>query len=295
MHEAILLKGKEIASQLQSELTQRARTLTKQAGGGKPSMVAVQVGENKASAVYLTSQKRVADGLGIVHRVDMLRANTTEADLIARVHALNQDQTVHGIIIQMPLPGHIRLGKVLNEIDHAKDIEGVHPYNLGRLVLKKNIFIPCTAQAVLALIDATGINLYGAEVVIVGAGKIVGRPLALLLMERMATITVCNIATSEQYHLEDHVRRAEVLIVAAGKAGLIPGDWIKHGATVIDVGINRVGEGIVGDVDFEGARTRAAYLTPVPGGVGPLTVTILMRNVLTAFSLHKGLFKSDED
>ena len=177
----------------------------------------------------------------------------------------------------------------MNAITPEKDIEGVHPYNLGQLVLKKNIFVPCTAQAVMELVESTGMNLYGAEVVIVGSGKVVGRPLSLIFMERMATTTICNIATSERNLLEDHVKKAEVLIVAVGRPGVIPGEWIRGGSIVIDVGINRVNDKIVGDVDFEGARMKASYITPVPGGVGPLTVAILMRNVLTAYKIQRDL------
>ena len=176
----------------------------------------------------------------------------------------------------------------MNAITPEKDIEGVHPYNLGQLVLKKNIFVPCTAQAVMELVESTAMNLYGAEVVIVGAGKVVGRPLSLLFLEKMATTTICNIATSERNLLEGHVRKAEILVVAVGMAGVIPGEWIRGGSIVIDVG-NRVNDKIVGDVDFEGARMKASYITPVPGGVGPLTVAILMRNVLTAYKIQRDL------
>ncbi len=293
MKEAILLEGKKIAEKLLTEIEAEVKQLMAPSIEGtdylRPTIVAVSVGNNKASEVYLKSQKKIADKVGINHIIKNLNENISEEELIKIIKVLNKDTSVHGIIVPIPLPKHIKISNVLDSISKEKDVEGVHPYNLGRLVLKKNIFVPCTAQAVMELIDSSGINLYGAEVVIVGAGKVVGRPLSLLLMEKMATTTICNIATFEKKHLLEHVGRAEVLIVAVGKAGVIKGDWIKEGSIVIDVGINRVGDKIVGDVEFEVARKRASYITQVPGGVGPMTVAILMKNVLTAFKRQKDL------
>ena len=289
MTEAKLLEGKKIAEEL---LKVTEREIKREAGKRDvpaPTVVAVSFGNSKASEVYLNSQRRIAEKVGIKHITKSLSETMPEDRVIKEIDLLNKDSSVHGIIVQMPLPQHVKIGRVLDVINPQKDIEGVHPYNLGCLVLKKNIFLPPTAQAVMELIDSTGVDLYGREVVIVGAGKVVGRPLSLLLMEKMATTTICNIATSDRHRLEEHVRRAEVLVVAVGKPGVIPGEWISKGSIIIDVGINRVGEKIVGDVDFEGARKEAAYITPVPGGVGPLTVAILMRNVLRAYKLQRGL------
>ncbi|MBU1864171.1 MAG: bifunctional 5,10-methylenetetrahydrofolate dehydrogenase/5,10-methenyltetrahydrofolate cyclohydrolase [Candidatus Omnitrophica bacterium] len=292
MADAKLLEGRKLAEKLLQAIEKEIKRLTASSAEKRddtaPTMVALSVGNNQASEVYLKSQKKIAEKVGIRHLTKSFKETMKEDALIQEIEQLNNDPSIHGIIVQMPLPQQIRIGRILDVISPEKDIEGVHPYNLGRLVLKKNIFVPCTAHAVMELIDATGADLYGAEVVIVGAGKVVGRPLALLLMERMATTTVCNIGTSEKKRLETHVRGADVLIVAAGKANLIPGEWIKEGSIVVDVGINHCGGKVVGDVDFEGARKKAAYITPVPGGVGPLTVTILMRNVLTAYQLLKG-------
>jgi len=292
MKEAKLLEGTHIAEKTLRKIEQEIKALSaptiERTDYSPPTIVAISVGNNKASEVYLNSQKKIADKVGIRHIIKILKENIEEDTFIQEIEVLNNDNSVHGIIVTVPLPHHIKIGKVLNAINPEKDVEGVHPYNLGQLVLKRSIFVPCTAQAVMELVESTGVNLYGAEVVIVGAGKVVGRPLSLLFMEKMATTTICNIATFERNLLEDHVKKAEILIVAAGKAGVIPGEWVREGSIVIDVGINRVNDRIVGDVDFKGARMRAAYITPVPGGVGPLTVAILMRNVLTAYKIQKG-------
>ena len=189
---------------------------------------------------------------------------------------------MHGIIIQMPLPASIDYKKISQYIEPAKDVEGMHPANIGKLLFGKSKLVPCTAAAAMELINSTGVDLYGKEVVIVGHSEIVGKPLAMLLLDKFATVTVCHIGTSKAGKLEEHVKQAEILIVAVGKAGLIKGHLIKEGAIVIDVGINRVADKIVGDVEFEAAEKRASWITPVPGGVGPLTVTMLMRNLVEA-------------
>ena len=187
----------------------------------------------------------------------------------------------------MPLPSQIDYKKISQFVRPEKDVEGMHPANIGKIVFGKATILPCTPAAVMELLKETGADLYGKEVVIVGHSEIVGKPLALLLLDKFATVTVAHIGTSKAGKLEEHVRRAEVLIVAVGKAGIIKGEWIKEGAIVIDVGINRVGDKIVGDVEFETAEKRASYITPVPGGVGPLTVTMLMRNLVQAPKLQQ--------
>jgi len=207
--------------------------------------------------------------------------------LIDFILKLNADENVNGIIVQMPIPQHIDYKKISGLISPFKDVEGMHPANMGKVLFGRARIVACTANAIMELLNSTGIDLYGKEVVIVGHSEIVGKPLTLLLLEEFATVTVCHIGTSKAGKLEEHVRRAEVLIVAVGQAGLIKGDWIKEGATVVDVGINKVGDKIVGDVEFEAAQKRAAYITPVPGGVGPLTVTVLMRNLVEAAKLQQ--------
>ena len=217
----------------------------------KPVLASILVGENAGAQAYVRSQTKVAESLGIEYQFHPLSQDTTEADLTAFVQKLNAQASVNGMIIQMPLPASIDYKKISQFILPEKDIEGMHPANMGKIVFGKAKLVPCTPQAVMELLNSTGVDLYGKEVVIVGHSEIVGKPLALLLLEKFATVTVCHIGTSKAGKLEEHVRSAEVLIVAVGKAGLIKGEWIKEGAIVIDVGINRVNDKIVGDVEFE--------------------------------------------
>lgn len=279
---AKLLKGKDIAVSIQNELKKEISVL-----GSRPKVVAVSANDDPASDLYLKSQKRLAQELGIKHELLALGSKASVEELMMRIEQLNNDTAVHGIIIQMPLPEHIHLGKVLETLDPKKDVEGLTADNLGLLVLKKGKLVPCTALAAMALIEATDVKLYGAEAVVVGASKIVGSPVALMLAERMATTTICTIGTSDKGKLEEHVRRADILVVAVGKPGVIPGEWVKEGAVVIDVGINRIEGKTVGDVDFKAAEKRAGFITPVPGGVGPLTVTMLFKNTIEAFKMQQ--------
>ncbi len=280
---AKLLEGKPIAEKIKENIKQEAQALA------VPAVLAsIQVGENAGAQAYASSQKKAADALGIVYKFQKLSPDTTEEALISFIEKLNADKSVNGIIIQMPLPAHIDYKKISQFILPEKDVEGMHPANIGKIIFGKAAILPCTAAAVMELLKETGLDLYGKEVVIVGHSEIVGKPLALLLLEKFATTTVCHIGTSKAGKLEEHVRAAEILIVAVGKAGIIKGEWIKEGAVVIDVGINRVADKIVGDVEFEAAQSRAAIITPVPGGVGPLTVTMLMRNVVVAARLQQG-------
>jgi len=277
---AKLLEGKPIAERTKEDIKQQVASL------GRPVVLAsVQVGENAGAEAYARSQKKVAEALGIEYRFQKLPQDTAEEALIAFIEELNSDKSVNGMIIQMPLPAHIDYKKISQFILPQKDAEGMHPANIGKIVFGRAVILPCTAAAVMELLKEAGIDLYGKEVVVVGHSEIVGKPLALLLLEKFATATVCHIGTSKAGKLEEHVRAAEILIVAVGKAGLIKGEWIKEGAIVIDVGINRVADKIVGDVEFEAAEKRASMITPVPGGVGPLTVTMLMRNVVAAAKL----------
>jgi methylenetetrahydrofolate dehydrogenase (NADP+)/methenyltetrahydrofolate cyclohydrolase len=274
---AKLLEGKLIAAQIKDILKNKI-----QQSKSKLKLASVQVGDNPSSEVYIRSQQKTAEALGIEFALHKLPKETTQEKLIEFIDGLNKDKTVHGIIIQMPLPLHMDYKTISQFIDPQKDIEGMHPANMGKIVFGKARVLPCTAAAVMELLNSLGINFMGKEVVIVGHSEIVGKPLSLLLLDKLATVTVCHIGTSKAGKLEEHVRKAEVLVVAVGKAGLIKGEWIKEGAIVIDVGINRVGDKIVGDVEFEEAQKRAEWITPVPGGVGPLTVTMLMRNLVEA-------------
>jgi len=279
---AKLLEGKDVAEKIKERLKENIKSL-KQA----PVMASIMVGENPSAETYVRIQEKTAKDLGIVYHLHKLPENIGEEELIDFVIKLNADKAVNGIVLQQPLPKHIDYKKIVEIISAKKDIEGMHPANMGKVIFGQARIAACTATAVMELLDSTGVDLYGKEVVVVGHSEIVGKPLSLLLLERYATVTVCHIATSKAGKLEEHVRRAEVLIVAVGKAGLIKGEWIKEGAIVVDVGINCQCEKIVGDVEFEEAQKRASQITPVPGGVGPLTVAILMRNLVEAAKLQQ--------
>lgn len=279
---AILLDGKKVASEIKNAIGTEIRALEAK-GNRRPVLACVFVGENAAASVYVKSQSKVAQELGIDYRLISLPGPTSQEDLIGEIIKLNADNKVSGIMVATPLPKGLNIQEIVGFISARKDAEGMHPENLGKLLLGQEKISPCTARACMALLRYYKIKLYGKEAVIVGHSDIVGKPLSLMLLKEFATTTVCHIATFEAHQLALHVGRAEILIVAVGKAHFIKGDWIKEGAVVIDVGINRVGERIVGDVEFETAEKRASYITPVPGGVGPLTVAKLMKNVLELF------------
>ena len=285
---AQLLEGKIIAGKIKEGLKAEIESL-KQKTGSVPKLVSIQVGENPASAVYIKSQKKNAENLGIEYVLETLQEHITQDAILKMIDKLNQDETVSGIIVQLPLPKGIDHRLVMSSIAPAKDAEGMHPENLGHVLLGDAKLAPCTAQAAMELIESSGVKLYGKEATIVGHSEIVGKPLSLLLLNKFVTTNVCHIATGERGVLPEHVKNAEILVVAVGKAGLVKGEWIKEGAIVIDVGINRVEGKLVGDVEFEEAQKRAAFITPVPGGVGPLTVTMLLRNVVNAFKIQHNI------
>ncbi|MFA6142834.1 MAG: bifunctional 5,10-methylenetetrahydrofolate dehydrogenase/5,10-methenyltetrahydrofolate cyclohydrolase [Candidatus Omnitrophota bacterium] len=279
---AKLLEGKVIAAGLKGKINSEVAAL-KAKYANVPRLLAVQIGENASSAVYVKAQKKAAESLGIEYELKVLPETLSQGEAESLIERLNNDKSVTAIILQLPVPKAIDAKKLIGRIAPEKDAEGIHPQNLGRILLGNYKIGPCTAMAVMELLESTGIKLYGKEAVVVGHSEIVGKPLALMLLNKFATTTVCHIGTGERGMLPDHVKRAEILVVAVGKAGIVKGDWIRGGAIVIDVGINRIGEKIVGDVEFEAAAARASYITPVPGGVGPLTTTILMRNALELF------------
>ncbi len=282
---AQILDGKVLATKIKEQLKLQVAAL-KKVRSNVPHVVNIALGDHHAMCAYANAQIKAAEDMGIEYRLDVLPENISQAQLIEHIHTLNQDPTVHGIMVHKPVPANIDYHLVANHIDVVKDLEGVNVTNIGKMLLGKTNIIPCTPAAVMAHIESTGIDLRGKEVVIVGHSEIVGKPLSLLLLANMATVTVCHIATSEAGKLVEHVGRADVLIVAVGKPGLIKGDWIKKGAIVIDVGINQVGSKMVGDVDALGAQAKASYVTPVPGGVGPVTVVMLMKNAIEAFRLQ---------
>ncbi|MFH0918022.1 MAG: bifunctional 5,10-methylenetetrahydrofolate dehydrogenase/5,10-methenyltetrahydrofolate cyclohydrolase [Candidatus Omnitrophota bacterium] len=277
-----LLEGKVLADKINEKLKLRIQGL-KQA----PVLASILVGDSPSAVAYVKSQSKIAASLGIIYKLHQLAGNISEDELIDFVLKLNADVSVNGIIVQLPLPQGIDYMKVCEFILPNKDVEGMHPTNIGKVLFGRARIVACTANAVMELLNSTGVDLYGKEVVVVGHSEIVGKPLAMLLLEKFATVTICHIATSQAGKLKEHVERAQVLIVAVGQVGLIKGEWVKEGAIVVDVGINRINDKIVGDVDFSAAQERASYITPVPGGVGPLTVAILMRNLVEATQVQQ--------
>ena len=284
---AQLIDGRAVAKRVKEELKKEIVEL-KEKHKSSPLLLAVQVGENPASASYLKSQKKGCEEVGVGYHVQQLPREVTEQELLQFIKGKNQDDTITGIILQMPLPEQINAEKVQEAIDPSKDVEGVNPQNMGLLIYGWPGLVPCTALAVMELIKSTGTSIKGKQVTLVGHSSLVGKPLTLLLLSSpfdSATTTVCHIATRD---LAANTRRAEILIVAVGKPGLITGDMVKEGAMVIDVGINRVEGKLVGDVVFEEAKEKASLITPVPGGVGPVTAAMLLKNTLEAWKIQLG-------
>ena len=274
---ATVIDGKAIAQEIRQEV--RAATDRLAAKGlRRPGLAVVLVGDNPASQVYVRNKRLACEECGIVSRSHDLPQSTTETELRTLIEQLNADDTVDGILVQVPLPDHIDERHIIEAIDPAKDVDGFHPFNVGRLMQRHPLIRPCTPYGVVRLLEKSGISAKGKHCVVVGASNIVGRPMALELLLSGATVTVCHRFTQG---LEQFVGMADILIVAVGKPGIVRGEWIKRGAVVVDVGINRLPEGkLVGDVEFEVARRRASFITPVPGGVGPMTVAMLMKNTL---------------
>jgi methylenetetrahydrofolate dehydrogenase (NADP+) / methenyltetrahydrofolate cyclohydrolase len=276
---AQILDGKKIAGEIREQIHQEVEQLLA-AGRRQPGLAVVQVGDDPASSVYVRNKHNACDKAGILSIKHNLSVETTEEALLSLVEELNEDPTVDGILVQLPLPDHIDPETVIERIHPDKDVDGFHPYNMGRLALKMPLLRPCTPKGVMTLLERTGIPLEGKEAVIVGASNIVGRPMTLELLSARCTTTTCHSKTAD---LEAHVRRAEVLVVGVGIPNFIPGEWVRDGAVVIDVGINRLEDGtLTGDVDYEGACQHASWITPVPGGVGPMTIATLLQNTLKA-------------
>ena len=277
-----LLDGKLIAARINEQLKQEIEAL-KQKHKKPPYLAALQVGADDSSAVYVKSQANAAAKLGVEYKLHTLDANSTQTEVENYLQKLNKDKAVTGIILQLPFPKNINAKRIQGLLAIEKDVEAVHPENLGKVFTGEHKIAPCTAMAVMELIESTGVDLSGKEAVVVGRSSIVGKPAAMLLLRENATVTICHTGTAKREALAEHIKKAEVLVVAIGKPGLIKGEWIRRGAIVIDVGTTPVENKIMGDVEFEEAAKRAAYITPVPGGLGPLTVAILMRNTVELF------------
>jgi methylenetetrahydrofolate dehydrogenase (NADP+)/methenyltetrahydrofolate cyclohydrolase len=289
MPEASLIDGRAIADQIHQETTRRIAALKER--GIEPGLAFVRVGEDPASQVYVGMKERTSQRLGIFSTTHVLPEATTQAGLLERIAALNADHRIHGILVQAPIPRHIDSTAVYSSVLPSKDVDGFHPLNMGRLILGDNTgFVPCTPGGVHELLIRSGVTIPGAEVVILGRGNIVGKPMAALLVQKArnasATVTVCH---SESRHVADHCRAADIIIAAMGVPRFLKADMVKPGAVVIDVGVNRVndpaakgGTRLVGDVDFENVRSVAGKITPNPGGVGPMTIAMLMANTVRA-------------
>jgi methylenetetrahydrofolate dehydrogenase (NADP+) / methenyltetrahydrofolate cyclohydrolase len=292
---ATLIKGAEVAAQIREELKKEIADL-KAKHNLVPGLVTVLVGADPASQVYVGQKEKTSKELGIYSERHDLPEKTTQQELIALVQKLNKNPKIHGILVQLPLPKHLNEEEVLYTIDPKKDVDGFHPVNVGKLMIGKPDYLPCTPAGIQQLLIRSGTKIEGAEVVVVGRSNIVGKPIANMLLQKApganATVTVCHTKTRD---IAFHTRRADILIVAAGKAKAITGDMVKEGVTVIDVGVNEIGKTadgkriLVGDVDFESVSQKARAITPVPGGVGPMTITMLMLNTVRAAKLAAGL------
>ncbi len=293
---AQLIDGKAIAGTIRGEIRERIQVRAEQ-GLRPPGLAVILVGQDPASQIYVRNKRRACKDAGIVSKAFDLPDDTGETELLRLIDQLNADDQIDGILVQLPLPEHINENVIIERILPVKDVDGFHPYTVGRLAQRIPVLRPCTPYGIMTLLKRIGVDAKGQHAVVVGASNHVGRPLALELLIAGATVTVCHRFTRD---LKSYVEQAEILIVAVGKAGLVPGAWVRPGAVVIDVGINRQPDGtLLGDIEFEAARQRAAWITPVPGGVGPMTVATLLQNTLLACETGAALLdtkiKTDKD
>ena len=292
---AKIISGTDVAKEIREELKKDVATLKEQTGV-VPGLVTILVGEDPASISYVTAKQKTSKDLGFYSIQDNQPQDISEDQLLKLIDAYNRDPKIHGILVQLPLPKHIDENKVLYAIDPKKDVDGFHPVNVGKLMIGEPDYLPCTPAGIQQLLIRSGVETKGAEVVVVGRSNIVGKPIANILLQKQkganATVTICHTATRDTAF---HTKRADILIVAAGKAKAITADMVKEGAVVIDVGVNRIGMTdsgkalLCGDVDFEGVKEKASMITPVPGGVGPMTITMLMMNTVKAAKIAAGL------
>ena len=292
---AKIISGTEVAKTIREELTTEVAEL-KEKHNIVPGLVTILVGEDPASQSYVTAKNKTAKALGIHSEQITLPADTSEQDLLDTVEKYNKDDKINGILVQLPLPKHVNEANVLNAIDPDKDVDGFHPVNVGKMMLGEQCFLPCTPHGILELLSRSGVETSGAEVVIIGRSNIVGKPIANLMLQKRdagnATITLCHTRTKD---MAAHTKRADIIIAAAGVPKMVTADMVKDGVVVIDVGVNRIGKAesgkaiLAGDVDFETVKEKASQITPVPGGVGPMTITMLMKNTVQAAKQTAGL------
>lgn len=277
-----IVDGREIARKINAAVKEEVEKISSLAGR-RPKLLSIIVGKGEDAEIYVNMQKKTAEIVGIEFDILRFDSGVSQETLSNKIKKLNADEAVTAVILQKPLPDSLDHNKLLFSMDPRKDAEGIHPYNLGKILRREAYIVPCTPGAIMKILRVENVDLYGKEVVIIGHSAIVGKPLSLMMLNENATTTVCHIATFQKGDLPAHVKRADVLIVAVGSPELIKADWLKKGAVVIDVGINKIEERLVGDVEFVKAQNVASIISPVPGGVGPVTVSILMRNVLRAY------------
>jgi methylenetetrahydrofolate dehydrogenase (NADP+)/methenyltetrahydrofolate cyclohydrolase len=292
---AEIIDGKQIAADMRAEI--KAEVLELKSKGIVPGLAVILVGEDPASRSYVSAKEKACAEAGIYSNDNRLAADASEAELLSLVEKMNNDEKINGILVQLPLPKHINESKVLLAISPDKDVDGFHPFNIGKMVAGEKAFLPCTPHGILKMLERSGVETEGAEVVVVGRSNIVGKPVANLLLQKRpngnATVTICHTRTR---NMAEHVKRADIVIAAAGRPGTVTADMVKDGAVVIDVGVNRVedatkkrGYRLVGDVDFEAVKEKASMITPVPGGVGPMTITMLLYNTIESAKIAAGV------
>jgi methylenetetrahydrofolate dehydrogenase (NADP+)/methenyltetrahydrofolate cyclohydrolase len=276
-----IIDGKSISAGIREELKKRVETLKQK--GVVPGLAVILVGDDPASAVYVRNKERACEETGIYSAVHRLGAQTSEEELISLIQSLNKDSSIHGILVQLPVPGHINERTVLRAVDPDKDVDGLHVVTAGRLFAGEKGFVPCTPKGIIRLLKTTGVDISGKRAVVVGRSNLVGKPVSMLLLSENATVTICHSRTAD---LAGVCSEADILVAAVGRPEMIKGEYIKQGAIVIDVGTTKVDGKLKGDVEFEEAAKKAAFITPVPGGVGPMTVTMLLENTIEAAELH---------
>lgn len=280
-----LISGKEVSLKVKNQVAEETAELKKQ--GITPGLAVIIVGNDPASRVYVNSKKKACAEVGFNSYEYALPEETTQEELLELVQKLNNDNNVNGILCQLPLPKHIEENAIINAIKVEKDVDAFHPFNVGKIMIGEYAFLPCTPAGVMELIDSTGVEISGKSCVVIGRSNIVGKPMAMLLLHRSGTVTICH---SKTQNLQDICRNADILVAAVGRANFVTEDMVKDGAVVIDVGMNRLENGkLCGDVDFENVEKKASFITPVPGGVGPMTIAMLMKNTLTAAKMHNKL------
>ena len=280
-----LISGKEVSLKVKNQVAEETAELKKQ--GITPGLAVIIVGNDPASRVYVNSKKKACAEVGFNSYEYALPEETTQEELLELVQKLNNDNNVNGILCQLPLTKHIEENAIINAIKAEKDVDAFHPFNVGKIMIGEYAFLPCTPAGVMELIDSTGVEISGKSCVVIGRSNIVGKPMAMLLLHRSGTVTICH---SKTQNLQEICRNADILVAAVGRANFVTEDMVKDGAVVIDVGMNRLENGkLCGDVDFENVEKKASFITPVPGGVGPMTIAMLMKNTLTAAKMHNKL------